>query len=160
MIQLSSFKCLSPQCYLNLSACAHLFILFSQSVFELGADLRFLSLVGQMEAEDYAKNAFQWAKALRLLDPNIKLVSCGGAITIRSALFTVSDELPETGYADWDRVILRKLAPVVDFHSVHCMLFLTYIADRFGTHVSSVVYTASKGMHIANVMGRGCRSFL
>jgi len=72
---------------------------------------------GQMEAEDYAKKAYQWAKALRLLDPSIKLVSCG-----------------ETGYADWDRVILRKLAPVVDFHSVH-------------------IYTASEGKHIVNVMG-------
>ncbi|KAJ7688063.1 glycoside hydrolase superfamily [Mycena rosella] len=33
--------------------------------------------VGQMNAEDYGKQAFQWAKALRLLDPSIKLVSCG-----------------------------------------------------------------------------------
>lgn len=31
-----------------------------------------------MEAEDYAKKAYQWAKALRLLDPSIKIVSCGG----------------------------------------------------------------------------------
>ncbi|KAL0947978.1 hypothetical protein HGRIS_010604 [Hohenbuehelia grisea] len=73
--------------------------------------------VGQMEAQDYAKKAYQWAKALRLLDPSIKIISCG-----------------ETGYADWDRVILRKLAPVVDFHSVH-------------------IYTVSEGKHLVNVMG-------
>jgi alpha-N-arabinofuranosidase len=35
-------------------------------------------LVGQMNAEDYSKQAYQWAKALRLLDPTIKLISCGG----------------------------------------------------------------------------------
>ncbi|KAK7207347.1 glycoside hydrolase [Myxozyma melibiosi] len=29
--------------------------------------------VGQMTAEDYSKKAFQWAKALKLLDPDIKL---------------------------------------------------------------------------------------
>ncbi|KAJ8454439.1 hypothetical protein ONZ45_g19305 [Pleurotus djamor] len=34
--------------------------------------------VGQMEADEYAKKAFQWAKALRLLDPKIQLISCGG----------------------------------------------------------------------------------
>ncbi|KAF9262484.1 glycoside hydrolase family 51 protein [Marasmius fiardii PR-910] len=73
--------------------------------------------VGQMTAEDYAKKAFQWAKALKLLDPSIKLVSCG-----------------ETGYADWDRVVLKKLAPVVDFHSIH-------------------IYTVSQGDHSVNVMG-------
>ncbi|PPQ94930.1 hypothetical protein CVT25_004416 [Psilocybe cyanescens] len=73
--------------------------------------------VGQMESQDYAKKAFQWAKALRLLDPTIKLISCG-----------------ETGFADWDRVTLRKLAPVVDFHSIH-------------------LYTVSEGKHLVNVMG-------
>ncbi|TFK32901.1 glycoside hydrolase family 51 protein [Crucibulum laeve] len=73
--------------------------------------------VGQMESQDYAKKAFQWAKALRLLDPSIKLISCG-----------------ETGYADWDRVTLRKLTPVVDFHSIH-------------------IYTVSEGKHEVNVMG-------
>ncbi|KAJ7097088.1 glycoside hydrolase family 51 protein [Mycena belliarum] len=73
--------------------------------------------VGQMNAEDYSKQAFQWAKALRLLDPSIKLVSCG-----------------ETGFADWDRVTLKALAPVVDFHSIH-------------------LYTVSEGNHDVNVMG-------
>jgi hypothetical protein len=39
-----------------------------------------LHLVGQMESQDYSKKAFQWAKALRLLDPSIKLISCGGLL--------------------------------------------------------------------------------
>jgi len=73
--------------------------------------------VGQMESQDYAKKAYQWAKALKLLDPSIELISCG-----------------ETGYADWDDVILRKLAPVVDYHSIH-------------------LYTVSQGEHAVNVVG-------
>ncbi|KAJ7050617.1 glycoside hydrolase family 51 protein [Mycena amicta] len=73
--------------------------------------------VGQMSAEDYSKAAFQWAKAMRLLDPSIKIVSCG-----------------ETGFSDWDRVTLKTLAPVIDFHSIH-------------------LYTVSKGNHDVNVMG-------
>ncbi|KDR71905.1 hypothetical protein GALMADRAFT_253689 [Galerina marginata CBS 339.88] len=73
--------------------------------------------VGQMEAQDYAKKAYQWAKALRLLDPSIKLISCG-----------------ESGFTDWDRVTLQKLAPMVDYHSIH-------------------LYTLSQGKHIVNVMG-------
>ncbi len=36
--------------------------------------------VGQQESQDYAKKAYQWAKALKLLDPTIKLVSCGGTV--------------------------------------------------------------------------------
>ncbi|KAF9031874.1 glycoside hydrolase family 51 protein [Hymenopellis radicata] len=73
--------------------------------------------VGQMESQDYAKKAYQWAKALKLLDPTIELISCG-----------------ETGFADWDRVTLRKLAPVVDYHSIH-------------------IYTVSEGKHAVNAMG-------
>ncbi|KIY73958.1 glycoside hydrolase family 51 protein [Cylindrobasidium torrendii FP15055 ss-10] len=73
--------------------------------------------VGQMESHDYAKKAYQWAKALRLLDPKIELISCG-----------------ETGFSDWDRVTLRKLAPVIDYHSIH-------------------IYTVSEGNHAVNAMG-------
>ncbi|KAJ3801853.1 glycoside hydrolase family 51 protein [Lentinula aff. detonsa] len=73
--------------------------------------------VGQMESQDYAKKAFQWAKALKLLDPSIQLISCG-----------------ETGYADWDRVTLKKLVTVVDYHSIH-------------------IYTVSEGNHAVNVIG-------
>lgn len=73
--------------------------------------------IGQQSSEDYSKKALQWAKALKLLDPSIKLISCG-----------------ETGHADWDRVTLRTLAPVVDYHSIH-------------------IYTVSQGHHEVNVNG-------
>jgi hypothetical protein len=46
-----------------------------------------------MEAQDYANKAYQWAKALRLLDPNIQLVSCGGASALFGFLYTVRQSL-------------------------------------------------------------------
>lgn len=41
-----------------------------------------------MDAETYAKTAFQWAKALRMLDPSVEIISCGGvgsALPLRRA---------------------------------------------------------------------------
>ncbi|KAI1747857.1 glycoside hydrolase superfamily [Xylaria castorea] len=58
--------------------------------------------VGQMTADDYAKKAAQWAKALRLLDPDVVLVLCG-----------------QDGTASWDHAVLQACVPVVDMHSIH-----------------------------------------
>ena len=46
--------------------------------------------------------ARQWAKALKMLDPAISLVSCG-----------------QTGIDDWDRIVIDGLARHVDWHSIH-----------------------------------------
>lgn len=58
--------------------------------------------VGQMTAEDYAKKAFQWAKALKLLDPSIKLIACGC-----------------TGFDSWDYTVTQGLITQVDLYSIH-----------------------------------------
>lgn len=68
-----------------------------------------------MTKEDYAKKAYQWAKALKLLDPSIILILCG-----------------ENGVSSWDSHILKeciksdshaldKGAPknLIDMHSIH-----------------------------------------
>lgn len=68
-----------------------------------------------MTKEDYAKKAFQWAKALKLLDPSIQLVLAG-----------------ETGHTDWDAHITREClrsnahglvtsecANLIDLYSIH-----------------------------------------
>ncbi|ODV87560.1 glycoside hydrolase family 51 protein [[Candida] arabinofermentans NRRL YB-2248] len=53
--------------------------------------------------EDYANLAFEWAKAIKVLDQKVQLISCGC-----------------TGYnAEWDYHIIMKLAKIVDFHSIH-----------------------------------------
>ena len=58
--------------------------------------------IGALEAEDYVKRAREFAKVMRWTDPSIQLVSCG-----------------LSGLTDWDRLVVEKLAPFVDYHSVH-----------------------------------------
>jgi alpha-L-arabinofuranosidase len=58
--------------------------------------------IGQKSAEDYVKQARQWAKVLSWIDPSIELVSCG-----------------ESGWSDWDEVVVPGLAEFVRWHSVH-----------------------------------------
>lgn len=110
-----------------------------------------------MEAEDYAKKAYQWAKALRLLDPSIKLISCGGTSTIKSSIRAAADghcQKPDmqTGI----ELFYASLRLQLIF--IQCIVRYSYsesVVDQFGTQgVSSVVYTVSEGKHIVNVMGR------
>ena len=76
-----------------------------------------------MTKEDYAKKAYQWAKALKALDPSITLILCG-----------------ETGHTDWDAHVLNacikpddhalrakpKPDNLIDMHSIH---MYTYSRD-------------------------------
>ncbi len=68
-----------------------------------------------MTKEDYAKKAYQWAKALKLLDPSITLILCG-----------------ESGQSQWDSYVLQECikldqhalggsqtAALIDMHSIH-----------------------------------------
>jgi alpha-N-arabinofuranosidase len=58
--------------------------------------------IGALEAEDYVKKAREFAKVMKWTDPSIELVGCG-----------------LSGLTDWDRLVVEKLAPFVDYHSVH-----------------------------------------
>jgi alpha-L-arabinofuranosidase len=58
--------------------------------------------IGQLSAADYVAAARQFAKVMTWTDPHIELVSCG-----------------ETGWSDWDRVVLEGLAEFVRYHSLH-----------------------------------------
>jgi alpha-L-arabinofuranosidase len=58
--------------------------------------------IGALEAEDYVRKAREFAKVMKWTDPSIELVSCG-----------------LSGLTDWDRLVVEKLAPFVDYHSVH-----------------------------------------
>jgi alpha-N-arabinofuranosidase len=55
-----------------------------------------------MSADEYVSEASRWAKAIRRLDPSVKLVSCGW-----------------NGWDDWDRVVVEGMASLVDLHSLH-----------------------------------------
>ena len=56
--------------------------------FEVRPALLTFPTVGQMESQDYAKTAYQWAKALKVLDPSIQLISCGGEFTCAREAWT------------------------------------------------------------------------
>lgn len=58
--------------------------------------------IGALSAEDYVKKAREFAKVMKWIDPSIELVSCG-----------------QTGWTDWDRIVLEGLAPYVNYHSIH-----------------------------------------
>ncbi|MGH3188406.1 MAG: alpha-N-arabinofuranosidase [Streptosporangiaceae bacterium] len=58
--------------------------------------------IGQRTAAEYVTLARRWARALKMLDPGISLVSCG-----------------QSGIDDWDRVVIDGLAREVDWHSIH-----------------------------------------
>ena len=86
--------------------------------------------VAQMTKETYAEKAYQWAKAIKLLDPSIELILCG-----------------KDGTSTWDTCVLKEcikwnvhalagstVKPLIDMHSIH-------------------IYTASKE-HLPNVTGK------
>jgi len=58
--------------------------------------------VGALSAEEYVREATRWARAIRMLDPQAKLVSCG-----------------MNGWNEWDRVVIDGTAAMVDYHSLH-----------------------------------------
>ncbi|HVV24745.1 MAG TPA: alpha-L-arabinofuranosidase C-terminal domain-containing protein [Pseudonocardiaceae bacterium] len=58
--------------------------------------------VGALSAEEYVAEATRWARALRMVDPDLRLVSCG-----------------LSGWDDWDRIVIDGLVSHVDLHSVH-----------------------------------------
>lgn len=58
--------------------------------------------IGALSAEDYVKQAREFAKVMSWTDPSIELVACG-----------------ENGLSDWDRIVVEGLADKVRWHSIH-----------------------------------------
>ena len=74
---------------------------------------------GRRTAAEYVAQARRWAKALRRLDPGLRLISCG-----------------RTGLDDWDRDVIDGLASQVDLHGIR---FYTGSAD-YWSHVLAPHY--------------------
>lgn len=81
--------------------------------------------VGKLSATDYAKQAYRWAHGLKLVDPTIKLVSCGNQVRLmartlcKRALRLTLPSACLQGNSDWDREVLQTLVGVVEYHSIH-----------------------------------------
>ncbi|KAK1753819.1 family 51 glycoside hydrolase [Echria macrotheca] len=84
--------------------------------------------VGEMTKEDYAKKAYQWAKALKLLDPSIILILCG-----------------QDGFSSWDAHVIKECIRH-DVHGVNPEKGCHSLIDMHSIHL----YTASSD-HLCNV---------
>ncbi len=69
--------------------------------------------LGHKNAEDYAKFALEAGKAMRRADPSIKLIASGS-----------SNFGPNADWVGWNRTVLERLKPEIDFISLH-----TYIGN-------------------------------
>lgn len=58
--------------------------------------------VGALSAREYVAEATRWARAIKMADPQARLVSCG-----------------QLGWTDWDVQVIDGLAGLVDLHSIH-----------------------------------------
>jgi alpha-N-arabinofuranosidase len=58
--------------------------------------------IGASTAGEYVSKARQFASIMKMADPTVELVSCG-----------------QSGWTDWDRVVIDGLAPYVRYHSIH-----------------------------------------
>jgi alpha-N-arabinofuranosidase len=68
----------------------------------LGNEMYGVWQIGALNANDYVKNAREFAKVMKWTDPSIQLVSCG-----------------LDGLHEWDRIVIEGLAEYVDCHSIH-----------------------------------------
>jgi alpha-N-arabinofuranosidase len=97
--------------------------------------------VGALSADEYVAEATRWARAIRMVDPEAKLVSCG-----------------EVGWTDWDVKVIDGLAALVDFHSVHLYtgsddywtnVLAPHIAERAIATTSTLLRRAAYSRHLA-----------
>ncbi len=85
---------------------------------------------GRRTAAEYVAQARRWARALRRLDPGLRLISCG-----------------RTGMDDWDRDVIDGLAAYVDLHGIH---LYTGSAD-YWSHVLAPHY-AERALSVAGAL--------
>jgi alpha-N-arabinofuranosidase len=86
--------------------------------------------VGALSAEEYVRTATRWARAIKMLDPDAILVSCG-----------------MNGWNDWDRIVIDGLAPLVDLHSLHIYTG----SDDYWTNVLQP-HQAERAIHCARAL--------
>jgi alpha-N-arabinofuranosidase len=86
--------------------------------------------IGNLNAHDYVKKARAFAMVMKRTDPSIQLVGCG-----------------QTGWSEWDEIVLAGLAELVDFHSIH---LYTGSADHYTTVFQS--HQAERAIRICSAL--------
>lgn len=65
--------------------------------------------MGEKTAEEYGRIAYEAAKQMRIVDPDIELVACGSC----------ANDKTHPSYPDWDRAVLEHCYENVDYLSIH-----------------------------------------
>ena len=81
---------------------------FNVRYWSLGNEIDGPWQLGQKNAEDYCKFAFEAAKIMRLVDRNIKFIACGA-----------SNYKPDNYWIDWNDYVLQHMVGQIDYLSVH-----------------------------------------
>jgi alpha-L-arabinofuranosidase len=87
---------------------------YNVKVWGLGNEIDGPWQMGHKNAEDYAKFALEAGKAMRWIDPSIKLIASGS-----------SNFGPNADWINWNRTVLASLRGTVDYIALH-----TYIGNR------------------------------
>lgn len=87
---------------------------YGVKVWGLGNEIDGPWQMGHKNAEDYSKFALEAAKAMRWVDPSIKLIASGS-----------SNFRPGADWVGWNRTVLEHLKGYIDYISLH-----TYIGNR------------------------------
>ncbi len=87
---------------------------YGVKVWGLGNEIDGPWQMGHKNAEDYSKFALEAAKAMRWVDPSIKLIASGS-----------SNFRPGADWIGWNRTVLNHLNGYIDYISLH-----TYIGNR------------------------------
>jgi alpha-N-arabinofuranosidase len=86
--------------------------------------------IGMLSAEEYVQKAIEFAKIMQWTDPEIELVGCG-----------------QTGWTDWDRIVLEGLAPYIRYHSIHLYTGSSdYYSNVFSAHQVERALRSSQAM--------------
>ena len=86
--------------------------------------------IGTLSAEDYVKNAVEFAKVMKMVDPTIRLIASG-----------------LNGWSRWDRIVIEGLAQYVDFHSLHLYTgSADYYSNVFAPHLAERALRVCEGV--------------
>jgi alpha-N-arabinofuranosidase len=111
---------------------------YNVKIWGLGNEIDGPWQLGHKNAEDYTKFALEAAKAMRRVDPSIKLIASGSSNFGRGA-----------DWINWNRTVLDKLRDEIDYISLH-----TYIGNRENNFENFLAVSADIDERIEIVEGQ------
>ena len=98
--------------------------------------------MGEKTAKEYGRVAYEAAKQMRAVDPNIEMVACGSCANDKS----------HASYPEWDRVVLEECYEKVDYLALH--RYYSYDPEAVKGTVFPAQFTVEDLPCIANDMSQ------